>query len=55
MLLSFSLMLFIHFPESEFVILPVSISVTPALSLCSLHNSQPVSSSKRKAELDAVC
>lgn len=48
-------MLFIHFPESELLILPVFISVT--LVSCALHNSQPISSpsSQKQSLLLMLC
>lgn len=46
---------FIHFPESEFVILPVFISVTLALSPWSLHNSQRISSPSSQKQSLMLC
>lgn len=45
----------IPFPESEFIILPVFISVTLTLSLWSLHNSKRVSSPPSQKQSSMLC
>lgn len=46
---------FIHFPEPEFIILPVFISVILGSSLWSLHKSQHVSSPSSQQQSLMLC